>query len=91
MINIQHTYTTFVEIIFYPQGDGGCGRRCFHAGHSRHHPQGDGGCGLHESTCGSMDEIAEHCCEILIKHNFAGADVCDAETGEVLMTLNRSL
>lgn len=69
-INIEHTYCTHVEIIFYPHGDSGCG--------------------LHKSTCGSMDDIAVHCCEILVKHNFAGADVCSAETGEVLMIITRT-
>lgn len=69
-ITIEHTYCTYVEIIFYPNGDSGCG--------------------LHENTCGNMDEIAEHCCEILVKHNFTGADVCSAETGEVLMTITRT-
>lgn len=54
------------------------------------YPYGDSGCGLHESTCGNMDDIAEHCCEVLVKHNFAGADVCSAETGEVLMVIERS-
>lgn len=69
-INIEHTYFTHVEIIFYPHGGSGCG--------------------LHETTCGQMDAIAEHCCEILVNHNFAGADVCSAETGEVLMIITRS-
>ena len=50
-INIRHTYNTYVEIIYYPNGDGACG--------------------LHES-------------------NFAGADVCSAETGEVLMIIERT-
>ena len=55
-----------------------------------YYPHADDTCGLHETTCGSMDEIAEHCCEILVKHNFAGADVCSSETGEVLMTITRT-
>jgi hypothetical protein len=37
-----------------------------------------------------MDDIAEQVCEILIKHNFAYADVCSAETGEVLMVIERT-
>ena len=69
-INIQHTYTTYVEIIYYPNNDDACG--------------------LHETTVGSMDDIQEHVCEILIKHNFAGADVCSTETGEVLMVIERT-
>lgn len=69
-INIRHTYNTYVEIIYYPNGDGACG--------------------LHESTCGNMDDIQEHVCEVLVKHNFTGADVCSAETGEVLMIVERT-
>jgi hypothetical protein len=45
---------------------------------------------LKEQTCGSMDEIAEHICEVLVKHNFASADVIDASTGELLMLVERS-
>lgn len=48
------------------------------------------GAGLHENTVGNMDEIAEHVCEVLVKHNFTCADVCSAETGEVLMIVERS-
>lgn len=46
--------------------------------------------GLHEKTVGTMDDVSEHICEILVKHNFVGADVCSAETGEVLMIITRS-
>lgn len=45
---------------------------------------------LKEQTCGSMDEIAEHVCEVLVKHNFVSADVCSAETGEILMFVTRT-
>ena len=45
---------------------------------------------LREATVGSMDEIQEHVCEVLIKHNFTHADVCSAETGEVLMIVDRT-
>lgn len=69
-INIQHTYNTYVEIIYYPKAD-------------------DKG-GLYENTCGPMDDIAEHVCEILVKHNFVAANVCSIETGEVLMTVERT-
>lgn len=48
------------------------------------------GCGLHESTCGDMDEILEHVCDVLVHHGFSHADVCSAETGEVLMIVDRS-
>jgi hypothetical protein len=37
-----------------------------------------------------MDDIAEQVCEVLVKHNFAYADVCSAETGEVLMVIERT-
>lgn len=40
--------------------------------------------------CGDMDSIAERVCEVLIKHNFSYSDVCSADTGEVLMTIERS-
>lgn len=40
--------------------------------------------------CGQMDDIAERVCEILIKHDFAYADVCSSETGEVLMMIERT-
>lgn len=50
----------------------------------------DGGYGLYENTIGNMDEIAEHICEVLVKHNFSAADVCSEETGEILMVIKRS-
>lgn len=40
--------------------------------------------------CGQMDDIAEEVCEILVKHNFSYADVCSAETGEILMSIERT-
>lgn len=40
--------------------------------------------------CGEMDDIAEKVCKILVKHNFSYADVCSAETGEVLMIIERT-
>ena len=45
---------------------------------------------LKEQTCGSMDEIAEHICEVLVKHDFAFADVIDATTGELLLIVERT-
>jgi len=48
------------------------------------------GAGLHEATCGSMDDILEHVCDVLVHHHFTSADVCSAETGEVLMIVERS-
>lgn len=69
-INIQHTYNTHVDILYYPDNNSYCS--------------------LRESTCDNMDDIADHVCEVLVKHNFAGADVCSAETGEVLMIITRT-
>lgn len=68
-INIQHTYSTHVEISFLD--------------HAHNYA-------LKEQTCGSMDEIAEHVCEVLVKHNFNSADVIDASTGELLLIVERS-
>lgn len=68
-INIQHTYSTHVEISFLD--------------HAHNYA-------LKEQTCGSMDEVAEHVCEVLVKHNFASADVIDTSTGELLMIVERS-
>ena len=45
---------------------------------------------LKEQTCGSMDEIAEHVCEVLVKHDFTSADVVDSTTGELLLIVERS-
>ncbi len=50
----------------------------------------DGSYGLYEYTTGNMDEIAEHICEVLVKHNLSAADVCSEETGEILMVIKRS-
>ena len=40
--------------------------------------------------CGQMDDIAEHVCVNLVQHKFVSADVCSAETGEVLMIIERT-
>ena len=50
----------------------------------------DEGYTLRCNDCGEMDDIAERTCEILVKHNFSYADVCSAETGEVLMIIERT-
>jgi hypothetical protein len=50
----------------------------------------EAGISLRYDDCGSMDDIAERACEVLVKHNFAYADVCSAETSEVLMTIERT-
>ena len=50
----------------------------------------DDGYTLRCNDCGEMDNIAERVCEVLVKHNFSHADVCSAETGEVLMIIERT-
>ena len=50
----------------------------------------EGGYTLHCRDCGMMDDIAEQVCEVLVKHSFSYADVCDAATGEVLMIIERT-
>lgn len=42
------------------------------------------------NTCGSMDEVQEATMEDMVRHSFTHADVCDAETGEVLMIIDRT-
>lgn len=68
-INIQHTYSTHVEISFLDRANNYA---------------------LKEQTCGSMDEIAEHVCMVLVKHDFTYADVIDASTGELLLIVERT-
>lgn len=48
------------------------------------------GFSLRYDDCGSMDDIAERICEVLVKHNFDYADVCSSETGELLMVIERT-
>lgn len=43
------------------------------------------------SSVGTMDDIAECVCNEMMEHKFHHADVIDAETGEVLMVIDRSL
>ena len=50
----------------------------------------DNGVRMRTYDCGQMDNIAEQVCEVLVKHSFAYADVCSAETGEVLMVIERT-
>ena len=45
---------------------------------------------LHYDDCGTLDEIHERMCEVLVKHNFDDADACSVETGEVLMVVQRT-
>lgn len=73
-INIYHTYTTDVEILYYVP-DKNEDKVPYH---------------LDERMVGTMDDIAEHVCINLVHHNFVSADVCSAETGEVLMVIERT-
>ena len=73
-INIYHTYTADVEILYYVS-DKDEDKVPYH---------------LDEQMVGTMDDIAEHVCITLVKHNFVSADVCSAETGEVLMIIERT-
>ena len=50
----------------------------------------DTGYTLRCRDCGQMDDIAEQVSEIIVRHNFEYADVCSAETGEVLMVIERT-
>lgn len=50
----------------------------------------DNGQVLFCSDCGQMDDIAEEVSEIIVKHNFKYANVCSAETGKVLMIIERT-
>ena len=43
-----------------------------------------------QTIVGTMDEIAEMVSDVLVKGNFNSADVCSAETGEILMNITRS-
>lgn len=67
-INIRHTYSAHVTVVFYSED----------------------GITLRYDDCGTMDDIAEQICEVLVKHNFSYADVCSDETGKVLMIVERT-
>lgn len=45
---------------------------------------------LIENKTDTMDNIAEHVCEVIVNHDFSRADVCSSETGEILLTIERS-
>lgn len=49
----------------------------------------DGYC-FHQKVTDTMDGIAEHVCDMFIAHKFTAADVCDDNTGELLMTIERT-
>ena len=48
------------------------------------------GFSLRYDDCGSMDDIAERICKVLVKHSFDYADACSCETGELLMVVERT-
>ena len=50
----------------------------------------DNGYALRCRDCGQIDDIAELVSEIMVRHNFEYANVCSAETGEVLMIIERA-
>lgn len=74
VINIYHTYATDVNILYYVS-DKDEDKVPYY---------------LDERMIGTMDDIAEHVCINLVKHDFVSADVCSAETGEVLMIIERT-
>ena len=45
---------------------------------------------ISEYMVGNMDELVEHACEVLIKHNFSVAEICSYETGEILAIVERT-
>lgn len=51
---------------------------------------GEDGIILRCRDCGKMDDIAEQVCEVIIKHNFSYADICSANTGELMMVVERT-
>lgn len=50
----------------------------------------DGSYGLECNDSGTLDDIHERMCKILVKHNFDYAAACSSETGEVLMVVERT-
>ena len=46
--------------------------------------------GFETRACGTIDEIQESTMLDMVYHNFTHADVCDANTGEVLMIIERT-
>ena len=46
--------------------------------------------GFYEFLCGTMDELTQHACEIIVKNSLTYAKICDARTGEILVTIKRT-
>lgn len=51
---------------------------------------GDDQWAFRQKMTGTMDGISEHVCEMLIAHKFNSADVMDANTGEIIMQVERT-
>lgn len=45
---------------------------------------------LSEYLVGTIDELTEHACEMIVKHNFSTAEICSYETGEILAIVERT-
>ena len=74
-ITIEHVYSTPVYINYYAAtADGGMKPWALYE----------------RIDYEDMDTVAEHVCDVLVKHNFCCADVCDTATGEIIMILRRS-
>ena len=43
-----------------------------------------------QNDSGTLDDITERTIDMIVKYNFIYVDVCDAETGEVLMIIERT-
>ena len=46
--------------------------------------------GFREFLYGTMDELTEHACEIIVKNNLTYAKISNAKTGETLITIERT-
>lgn len=76
VINIQRIYATDVDIHYCSEVD--------------MHYYSEDGYVLCRQDYGNMDSITKRVSEIMVNHNFTYCDVCSEETGEVLMTFERS-
>lgn len=45
---------------------------------------------LYENMTATMDEVQERAMFIIVKHDFISAHVCDINTGELLMIIERT-
>ena len=51
---------------------------------------GKDGYTFRQRITGTMDDLTEHVCDMFTEHSFTSADVYDANTGEILMQLERT-